>query len=471
MVAAVCTLNSASAISASKGVSPYLPLQLDSMIELEIERLSTIAKMPKLSKPYHIASVVTYLNKVKHSHPQLHQRLNHYIQRFKQQSALTHKAVELSYSNNKDKLLNNNRGIQSDSNFQLSSSGFYQVNEYFIANGGATITSGQGIVPHASFLSFGINEMQIDIGYREHWLSPMQESASLRSTNAEAAPSITVSNVSAFTNWNIHYEMSLSLLEEMSGIHFDGKTSSGRPGLLTMHMSAQPLDSWTIGLNRSFMFAGGERSITLSDIWNAIIDPVNSDNCGGTDLVDCDKEVGNQVASITNKFDFSLFDKPMSFYFEYAGEDTKDHKNYQLGNLAYTYGFFLPYLSEKSSLYVEYSDYHSHWYIHHLYDEGYRNDGAIMGHWWANDRVNDDKVGGTTFNIRYNHDFGDYGHLEAKIRQISLNTSAQAEYETANELELSYKHAYQEGFLGINLLLGKDIYQQNHYRIGINYTW
>ena len=181
--------------------------------------------------------------------------------------------------------------------------------------------------------------------------------------------------------------------------------------------------------------------------------------------------MGNQIASITNRFDFSVFDTPVSLYFEYAGEDTKDHKNYQLGNLAYTYGVFLPYLTDASSLYFEYSDYHSHWYVHHLYDEGYRNDGTIMGHWWANDRVADDRVGGTTMNLRYNLDIEDFGHLTAKAKYIKLDESTKADYQAGRELEVSYTQTYKNGFIGVSLINKKNVYGDSFNRISFSYNW
>ena len=62
------------------------------------------------------------------------------------------------------------------------------------------------------------------------------------------------------------------------------------------------------------------------------------------------QEVGNQIASITSKINFSLFDQPITFNYEFAGEDTRDHKNYRLGNLSESYGFFFPYLTEDIAL-------------------------------------------------------------------------------------------------------------------------
>ena len=67
------------------GVSPYLPLKTDPLIELEIERLASISRMPILSKPFHIVTVVSYLNKIKDSHPQLYNRIFAYIKRYKKQ--------------------------------------------------------------------------------------------------------------------------------------------------------------------------------------------------------------------------------------------------------------------------------------------------------------------------------------------------------------------------------------------------
>jgi hypothetical protein len=455
----------------ANGVSPYLPLKSDPLIELQIERLASITQMPILSKPYHIVTVVKYLEKIKTSHPMLYSRLNNYIKRYKQQMALTHFSSEIGHSNKKNTSIDNNRGIDKNSVTQAKISAFYQMNKYVIANIGGAFVDRDKLIPYNTYLSFGYEYLQFDLGYREHWLSPLQESALALSTNAQPAPSITLSNVKPITSWNVKYEMSLGILEEMNGIHFDDSTSSGQPGFLTMHLSFQPFDWWTIGGVRTFMFAGGERKLDLSTVWKAIIDPISGDNCGGeSELQDCDLESGNQIASITSKFDFSFNNYPISILLEYAGEDAKDYE-YSLGNIARTFGIFLPFITEETSFYAEYTQFHQRWYVHHLYDEGYRNDNTVMGHWWGNNKALDDISSGNAATIRFNWDIQDNYHLQLKLKSAYIDPSLNYQYKRTNDFEMKLKQVYKKGFLNYSINLGKDINNDSYYRVSFGYNW
>ncbi|WP_448548403.1 capsule assembly Wzi family protein [Thalassotalea fusca] len=457
--------------SNASGVSPYLPLKNDFLIELEMERLATIAQMPTLANPYHIVTVVKYLEKVKHTHPTLYKRINHYIKRYKRQGGITQLGVELGYSDNKTRTQANNRGVPLDSVITSNISAFYQINEYLLFSGGGTVSDGSKFIPHNTYMSFGTEYFQFDLGYREHWLSPMQESALTASTNAQPAPSITLSNVTPITDWNVKYEMSVGILEEMQGIHFNDTTSSGRPGFLTMHLSIQPFDWWTLGGTRTFMFAGGERSVSLSNLWKAIIDPVSGDNCGGdSDLQDCAEENGNQIATVTSKFDFSIGSFPVSLLAEYGGEDTKNY-SYELGNVGWTMGLFLPYLTENISVYGEYTNFHTHWYVHHLYDEGYRNDMVTMGHWWGDVKALDDKSAGNAATARLNWHISPSFNMQLMVRSATVDSSATYQYERATEAELKLKQLYKTGFLNYGLNFGKDINGESYYRVSFGYNW
>jgi len=453
------------------GVSPYLPLKTDPLIELEIERLATLSRMPILTKPYHIVTVARYLKKVEHSHPQLFHRLSAYITRYKQQSAITHLSTTLATSDNKSATIANNRGIKMDDLSQASAMGFYQFNQYAIANLGGTIVNGSKIIPTNTYLSFGYEYIQFDLGYREHWLSALQESSLALSTNAQPIPSITVSNVTPITSWNAKYEISLGLLEEMDGIKFDGSTSSGEPGFLTMQLSIQPFDWWTIGGVRTLMFAGGDRSMDLSTVWKAIIDPMSGDNCGGTsDLTDCNKESGNQIASFVSKFDLNPFDFPISLMLEYGGEDTKE-QTYTLGNVARSVAVFFPYLNDDVSLYAEHSIFHSAWYVHHIYAEGYRNDGSVMGHWWGNSKELKDGSPGNTSLIRVNWDISQKYHLQTLLRTATIDAADTEKYSRSKEIEMTLKQVYKNGFMNYSISAGSDIYGDSFYRATIGYSW
>ena len=385
--------------------------------------------------------------------------------------ALTHFSSEIGHSNQKNSSIDNNRGIEEDSVTQAKISAFYQMNKYVIANIGGAYIDGGKLIPYNTYLSFGYEYLQFDVGYREHWLSPLQESALALSTNAQPAPSITVSNVKPISNWNVKYEMSLGILEEMNGIHFDNSTSSGQPGFLTMQLSFQPFNWWTIGGVRTFMFAGGERELDLSTIWKAIIDPISGDNCGGeSELQDCDLESGNQIASITSKFDFSIYNYPLSILLEYAGEDAKDYK-YSLGNIARSFGIFIPFITEKTSFYAEYTQFHQRWYVHHLYDEGYRNDKTVMGHWWGNNKALDDISSGNAATIRFNWDIQDNYHLQLKLKSAFIEPSLNYQYERTKDFELKLEQVYKKGFLNYSINLGKDLNNDSYYRVSFGYNW
>jgi hypothetical protein len=296
----------------------------------------------------------------------------------------------------------------------------------------------------------------------------------LLSTQAKPPLSVTISNPNLLTDFNIKYEMSLGLLDEQTNIQFDKDKPpvSGEPALLTMHLSAQPFDWWTIGFNRTLMFAGDEK-VTLKDVWNAIIDPVNSDNCGGggTDLQDCSEEFGNQQASISNKFDLNWFGVPFSLYYEYAGEDTSGHKNYKLANLANSFGFFLPYIGDSLSLDVEFTTFQHAWYAHHIYGEGYSNDGINMGHWWGNLKDPQDKVGGEAGSFRLDWQNSGDSQISLLYRTANINQSSYVDYQQSHELEMKYHQVINSNFLTLKLYLGRSNLGENFVQTGISYTW
>jgi len=463
-----------STTSFAKGPSPYLPLQVDPLIELELNRLATLAKLPILTKPYQAAIVNRYLDKIIDSYPILHKRISTYLKRYKQEAALTHASVQVNYSDTENITLPNQRGQMADANYQASFSGFWQANQYLIINGGGRYYEGGDYLRTNTFVSFGIDLIQVDIGYREHWVSPFQEGAVLLSTQAKPPLSVTISNPTLITDFNVKYEMSIGVLDEHDGIRFDRNepSVSGEPALLMMHLSAQPFDWWTIGLNRTLMF-GGDEKVTLSDVWDGIIDPVNSDNCGGngTDLQDCSQELGNQQASITSRFDLNWFDMPFSIYYEYAGEDTNNYTNYKLANLANSIGFFFPYLNETMSLNMEFTTFQTAWYTHHIYAEGYSNDGVKMGHWWGSMKDPKDGVGGEAGSIRFDWQNSSKSQVSMLYRTANFNNSRYADYQQAHELEVKYTHIIGSGFVIGKLYLGRNNYGDNFVQTSVSYTW
>lgn len=454
----------------------YLPLKTDPLIELELEKLATVAKMPVLSKPYHIVTVKQYLEKIKPTHPELYRRINAYLNRYRKNYGLTHLDAEVSYSTFEDKNLPNARGQTTSSNLKAEISGFWQLSENFnLSVGGIMYDGADGFIPNHTYLSYFNEYVQVDIGYKEIWLSGLQESSMLLSTNAEPIARFSISSPRPISDWNFEYDLSFGKLEEQQGIRFGNERFSGKPGFLSMHLSTQPFEWWTLGVNRTMVFGGGRRSVDLRDVWEAIVDPVSGDNCGGeSDLQDCTEEAGNQQASISTKFDFNWG----TLFLEMAGEDTAKFKPYRLGNQAYSIGLFLPYLTEKSSLLTEFQFIKDAWYTHHIYQEGYRNNLRTIGHWWGDEKEIDDGIGAQILTLRYNHELTDKYHLEAKFKYINNDPEAgsegifdQYDYSKGRELEISLFEIGKQSQWRYQLYIGEDTLDNDFSRISIAYTW
>ena len=457
----------------------YLPIKTDPLIELELEKLATLAQMPVLAKPYHLATVQQYLNKIKKSHPELFRRINQYVNRYRANYNITHLSAEASYSDFDGKSLPNQRGRTTESNFKGEIAGFWQLSDNFNLSVGGTLYDGsEGFIPNNTYLSYYNEYFQIDLGWKELWLSPFQESAMLLSTHAKPIARFSISSPTPLTDFNLRYDISFGKLEEMDNIRVEDERLPGKPGFLTTHLSAQLFDWWTIGGTRTMMFGGGGRDVGLGDLWDAFIDPVSGDNCGGSsDLQDCSAEVGNQQASVLNKFDFSVAGMPIQINLEVAGEDTNDFKAYKLGNKTYNLGLFLPYLTENSSLLAEYQHIENFWYVHAIYGDGYTNEGNVMGHWWGDERLNNQGIGGRVFTIRYNHELSNEYHLDVKLASFeNLNLSDEGSfnesiYERGNELTLGLNKIGVSDIWRVELYAGNTVLGDEFARLSVKYSW
>jgi len=434
--------------------------------------------MPVIAKPYHLATVQVYLDKIQTSHPKLYRRISDYFSRYRKTYNVTHLASEISFSNTESKNIPNQRGRNSNSNLLGEASGFIQLSDNWNLSLGATIFDGSsGVIPNNTYLSYFNKYFQLDVGYKEIWLSPLQESSMLLSTHAKPIARAALSSPIPWTKYNLRYDISYGKLEEMDGILFEDESSSGRPGFISTHFSAQPANWWTIGLNRTMVFGGGEREVGPNQVWEAFIDPVNGDNCGGeSNLQDCTKETGNQQASVSSKFDINL-GTPANLYFELAGEDTKNFKSYSLGNRAYNVGVFLPYLTESSSILFEYQHIENAWYTHHLYQEGYRNDGFSMGHWWGDEKDPGDGIGAKIATLRFNQEFSKRYHWDIKFVTFenqnvgAESPSDESVYQRANEITFGINEIRGNSVRRYEVYFGNNAYGEEFARVSLKHNW
>ena len=276
-----------------------------------------------------------------------------------------------------------------DSAWQASAQGYWQPNDYILLSVGAVAHEDE-TTPTGSMLSLGFDFAQLDLGYRDHWLSPFTDSAMIISTQAKTLPSITLSNYRPLGSLGFSYEIFLAEMERSDLIRFEDGFTSGKPRLAGLHLSIEPTPGWSLSANRMMQFGGGERGGTgFGDFFDALFKPREADN--RSDDLTQEQEFGNQVAALTTRFIFPGR-TPFAVYMEYAGEDTSYSGNYRLGNSALSLGLTFPRLWRRFDLTYEASEWQNGWYVHGIYLDGLTVDGHVLGHWGADQRVLQDGV-------------------------------------------------------------------------------
>jgi hypothetical protein len=103
-------------------------------------------------------------------------------------------------------LASNQRGMTSESTWQISGNAFWQPSPYALVSLGGTAYEDDAVAA-GSMLSLGFEYAQLDIGYRDHWMSPFSQSAMLISTHAKTLPSVTLSSYSRITPLGFRFEV------------------------------------------------------------------------------------------------------------------------------------------------------------------------------------------------------------------------------------------------------------------------
>jgi hypothetical protein len=454
---ACCTLAAFGANA--RGVSPYLPLHQAPEIERAVERLLILADKPILKRPIAAATVFDALPKGCERDPVLCDQVKRYLESYMRTVAVTDASLAGGAGSGPITPLPNRHGMDSDSGYEVSVSAHWQLGDYFLLNGGVIAYDGDS-TPTGTVLSIGHEYAQVDIGYREHWLSPFTDSAMLLSTEAATMPSVTISNYTPISRMNVSYEMFMSEMSESSNIAFEGGFTSGKPKIFGVELSIEPSPGWSVGVARIMQYGGGERSDSLGDLFDAFWNASGYDNTVGGNTT----EFGNQVASLSTRF-LSPGKLPFAIYFEYSGEDTSTNSNFRLGNTALSAGIDFPRLTPVLSLTFEISEWQNGWYVHSIYQDGLRNDGRVIGHWGADLRMLGDGVGALSWMTRVGWEPKFGGALEGTYRSLDNELYTGFAYERASSVEVRYSRPWQQFLVGGELTLGRDSFGESYSRL------
>jgi hypothetical protein len=464
LVVSACVLTAP--LTHARGPSPYLPLNMSPSIERQIERVLILAGKPVMRRPIAAAVVLDALPAACELDRALCEDVRRYLQRYMGKYAVTHARPEVGItSGDSAATLPNQHGRPADSTWQVAASGFFQLNDYVILNAGGIAYEGNATAT-GSFLSVGFDFAQLDVGFRDHWLSPFTDSSSLIGTQAPTMPSITLSNYEPISPLGIGYEIFAAQMSRQNEILFEETTTSGEPRLAGVQLGIEPTPGYAFAVNRITQYGGGARNQgTLSQFIDALTESQNpvTDASGETE------EFGNQVASITASL-LAHTKIPFGVHVEYAGEDNAYAAGYRLGATNLSLGVDLPKLWKVFDATFEISEWQNSWYVHHIYPRGLTNHGNVLGHWFGDQREFGNAIGGNSEMLALGWHRRPDQYLRATYRTMKLDPrwvrdAAVPPYDRLHSLGVSFSANWRGFPVEVELSGGQDVFGESFARL------
>jgi hypothetical protein len=443
-----------------RGVTPYLPLNLEPETEAQIERVLILADKPVMSRPIAAATVLDALPKACKIDAALCRRVARYLARYTHTTALTHASVEASAKNGSDVTLPERYGLPNRSAWNVSGQGYIQPSDYLLVGLGVDAYDGQQDFT-GSMLSLGFSKAQLDFGYKPHWFSPMSDSSMLMSTEAPTMPSVSVSNYEPLTRLGLTYDFFVARMSFADHIVFGDGYTSGNPRLAGVHLAIEPVSGWSFSVNRLLQYGGGARGGTsVSQLLHAFFNPSSAQNANPTTT----ENAANQEASFTSSL---LFPGrvPFAVYAEYAGEDTSRGKNYLLGNAALSVGIHFPRLWQHFDLTLETSEWQNIWYVHYIWQDGMVNDHHVVGAWFGDQRVYNDGIGGHSQMVRLGWEPWFGGLFQLRYRTLQNQDYGPNTYYRFHDVTLGYSRPWKGYTIGAEVEGGRDVFGATFSRV------
>ncbi|HXC57735.1 MAG TPA: capsule assembly Wzi family protein, partial [Steroidobacteraceae bacterium] len=266
-----------SSAAAAQGVTAYLPIDLSPFQSRQLEMLFVLADQPLLRRPVPVALVEDAMTRGCPRDPGLCASMQRWLQRYQQSATVTEIAAETALSDHTSVVLPNRRGERTDDHWQLSAAAQWQPSPYLLLGVGAIAREGETLLTGTA-LSVGNAYAQLDVGFRDRWLSPLENSSFLIGTQAATMPSVSISNSRPISRMRLSYEVNLSRMSESDRIVDNGAYTSGHPLLAGMHVGIEPARGWALGFTRQMQFGGGTRDASLSSLFKAFFRPNHYDN-------------------------------------------------------------------------------------------------------------------------------------------------------------------------------------------------
>src|SRR5690606_34651297 len=103
--------------------------------------------------------------------------------------------------------------------------------------------------------------------------------------------------------------------------------------------------------------------------------------------------------------------------------------------------------------------------VNTVYQDGLANDGYVLGHWFGNQRVRDDAVGGQSHMLRvgWRPTFG--GQFDLRYRTIKNEEYGFGDYTRGHDLTVSYAFPWERFTVGAQLQVGRTVLDEDYVRL------
>jgi len=450
----------------ASGASPYLPLNLSPEIEREVERVLVLSGRAGLTRPIPIDAVLEAMPKACLRDAVLCRRVRGYLDRYFGNAGVTEGSIEVAAGHGTT-TMPNERGERADAPVDGSVVAFYRPYDHLLLTAGGVAYAGTDsrFNPDGTMLSMGDEYLQLDAGYRDHWLSPLTDSSMLISTEAPTLPSITLSNPRPIGSLGFQYEFFLARMGYSKDILWQGVDTAGYPRLAGAHLGLEPVAGWAFSVNSTWQFGGGGRPGSFSDFFKNLFKSTSlPDTAAGSP--DLDSRFSNRAVSITSAYTFPTR-SPFEAYMEYASRDTFHGEFYSFHETDISAGLHFPEFLDRFDLTLEVSEWQNGWYTDYVWLDGTTVDGYVIGNWGADWRTFSNNVGAQSemASLGWPLQSGDTVYLRYRTLQ---NQNYQGEsYHRGDMLTLEYAQPRNGYTRGLELDAGRDSFGSNFERLAV----
>jgi hypothetical protein len=455
---------SVSASAAASGVSPYLPLNLSPEIERKVERVLILGGEPILTRPVSVDKVMRALPKARRMDRRLCIEVERYLDRYFRRMGVTHASAEAAAATHSTMTLPNERGERADSPWDASASAFYRPDDYLLLSAGGVAYGGTDsrVNPAGSMLSAGDEYLQLDLGYRDHWLSPLSDSSMLISTEAPTLPSLTLSNQRPIGGLGVQYEVFFARMPYTDQIVWHDALTKGYPRLVGMHFGIEPTEGWAISGNGTWQFGGGSRPSSIGRFFSSLFSRTSALSPGE---VNVDGRFANRQISITSAYTFPA-PQPFVAYAEYAARDTLHGNVLRFHDASLSAGVHLPQFFKRFDLTLEAAEWQNSWYTDYVWLEGMTVDGYVTGNWGGDWRNFGDAVGAQTAMAQLGWALRSGDEINLRYRTLQNQSYSAVDYRRADMLTAEYAQPRSSYTRGLTLDVGRDVYGKSFARLG-----